>query len=73
VLSPLTGAGCTGLTTFTVDGMDNEVVAGRLWADSTIVVRAIGHPLAVRASASFFNTEDEVDALADAVRGLAPG
>jgi L-cysteine/cystine lyase len=73
VLSPLTGAGCTGLTTFTVDGMDNEVVAGRLWADSTILVRAIGHPLAVRASASFFNTEDEVDALADAVRGLAPG
>jgi len=73
VLSPLKGAGCSGLTTFAVDGMDNEVVAGRLWSDHTILVRAISHPSAVRASASFFNTEDEVDALADAVRGLAPG
>ncbi len=73
VLSPLEGPECSGLTTFSVDGVDNEVVASRLWADDTILVRAISHPQAVRASTSFFNTEDEVDALADAVRGLAPG
>lgn len=73
VLSPMEGPECSGLTTFAVDGLDNEVVAGRLWADNTILVRAISHPQAVRASTSFFNTEAEVDALADAVRGLAPG
>jgi L-cysteine/cystine lyase len=68
VLSPMEGPECSGLVTFAVDGVDNEVVAGRLWSDNTILVRAISHPQAVRASTSFFNTEAEVDALADAVR-----
>lgn len=73
VVSPLEGPACSALTTFAVDGVNNEVVAGMLWTDHRILVRAISYPTAVRASTAFFNTEDEVSALADAVAGLAAG
>ncbi len=73
VLSPMEGPGNSGLVTFALDNVDNEVVTGRLWADHRILVRVIEHPLAVRASTAFFNTEDEVDALAEVVRGLTSG
>ena len=43
----------------------------RLWEDHRIAVRQVGFPSGVRASLHFFNTEDEVDQLAQAVGGLA--
>lgn len=72
VLSPLEGPGCSGLTTFAVEGLPAPDVAASLWdTGEKILVRSISYPSAVRASTSFFNTEEEVDVLADAVRALS--
>lgn len=72
VLSPLEGPECSGLTTFTVQGRTAAEVAARLWeTGEKILVRPISYPSAVRASTSFFNTEEEVEMLADAVKGLS--
>ncbi len=72
VLSPMEGPGRSGLTSFRVEGMEAADVAARLWAgDPHILVRQISYPPAVRASTAFFNTEEEVDILADAVASVA--
>ena len=72
ILSPLEGPECSGLTTFVVEGRPAAEVAARLWdAEEKILVRPISFPSAVRASTSFFNTEEEVDMLADAVGALS--
>ncbi len=72
ILSPLEGPECSGLTTFVVEGRPAAEVAARLWdAEEKILVRPISFPSAVRASTSFFNTEEEVDILADAVGALS--
>jgi selenocysteine lyase/cysteine desulfurase len=41
-----------------------------LWRSSRIILRDIKYPAGLRASLDFFNTEDEVSALVDAVQGL---
>ena len=72
VLSPLEGPECSGLTTFEVEGRSAPDVAARLWeTGEKILVRPISYPSAVRASTSFFNTEEEVDILADAVGAIS--
>ena len=71
VLSPMDGAGRSGLTTFTIAGRDPEETARRLWDTRRIVIRDVKYPACLRASLDFFNTEDEVELLADAVRDLA--
>ena len=72
ILSPLEGPECSGLTTFAVEGRRADEVASRLWeADEKILVRPISFPSAVRASTAFFNTEGEVEKLADAVAAIA--
>lgn len=54
----------SGLVSFTVD--DAEATVERL-ADAGIFVRTLPYPEAVRASVHVFNTEDDVDALLDAL------
>ncbi len=72
ILSPLEGPECSALTTFTVEGRPAAEVAARLWErDEKILVRPISYPSAVRASTSFFNNEEEVEILADAVGALS--
>ena len=72
ILSPLEGPECSGLTTFTVEGRPAAEVAARLWeTEEKILVRPISYPSAVRASTSFFNTEEEVEMLANAVGALS--
>ena len=72
VLSPLEGPECSALTTFAVEGRPAADVTARLWeTDRKILVRSISYPSGVRASTSFFNTEEEVDILADAVGALS--
>ena len=71
VLSPMDGPGQSGLTTFTVAGRDPEQTARQLWDSHRIVIRDVKYPSCLRASLDFFNTEKEVEMLADAVRGLA--
>ena len=71
VLSPTDGPGCSGLVTFTVAGVEPETAVAELWARDNILVRDVSFPAAIRASTHFFNTEEEVMRLADAVRALA--
>ena len=70
VLSPMEGPGRSGLVTFTIAGRDPEETAGELWDTHRIVIRDVKYPSCLRASLDFFNTEGEVEVLADAVRGL---
>lgn len=72
----------SGLVSFTVDGMKPQDVRARL-AQEKIAVGANGVPYTpldmtarglseiVRASVSYLNTDEEIDRLADAVRGIA--
>ena len=72
VLSPMEDddASC-GLVSFRVAGQSADDVVARIWQDHRIVVRQVHYPESIRASLHFFNTEDEVDALARAVAELA--
>ena len=71
VLSPMDGPGHSGLTTFTVEGRDPEATARQLWDSHRIVIRDVKYPSCLRASLDFFNTEAEVELLANAVANLA--
>jgi L-cysteine/cystine lyase len=62
----ITGASHAGLVTFAVGDADPEELARRLVSRS-IVVRAIPRPAAVRLSAGFFVTDDEMTAAVAAV------
>ena len=71
VLSPLDGPGHSGLATFRIDGADHEEASRKLWETDRIVIRSVAYPPSLRLSAAFFNTEDEIDRVATAVRRLA--
>ena len=71
VLSPDDGPLASGLVSFAVRGWEPNALDDHLWEQNRIVVRHIDHPEGIRASLHFFNTEDEVDQLAAAVRDLA--
>lgn len=71
VLSPMDGPGQSGLATFTVAGRNPEETARQMWDEHRIVIRDVKYPACLRASLDFFNTEEEVGVLADAVRGLS--
>ena len=73
VLSPMGGPGSSGLVTFTVAGVDPKTAVEELWTRDNILVRDVPSPSSIRASTHFFNTEEEVTRLADAVRALARG
>ena len=70
IQSPMDGFGATGLVAFSIDGADHEEACLELWRSNRIMVRNISYPASLRASLDFFNTEDEVAALVDAVKGL---
>ena len=70
VLSPMNDTQSAGLVSFAVAGQSADSVVARLWQDHRIVVRQVHYPESVRASLHFFNTEEEVDALARAVAEL---
>ena len=71
VNSPMQADLSSGLVSFSVSGWEPPAVVERLWEDHRIAVRQVGYPSGVRASLHFFNTEDEVDQLAQAVGRLA--
>lgn len=71
VLSPLDGVECSALTTFKMDGVDSNKATSKLWKNDKIVVRAIESQKAIRVSTAFFNTEDEIQKLVDAIKQLS--
>ena len=70
VVSPTEDRASCGLTSFQVKGMAPDDVVARMWDDHRIVVRQVSELKCVRAATHAFNTEDEVDKLVDAIRGL---
>ena len=71
VLSPLDGSECSALTTFKMDGVDSNKATSKLWKNDKIVVRAIESQKAIRVSTAFYNTEDEIQKLVDAIKQLS--
>jgi len=71
VTSPPAGPTACGLVTFAVAGWENPALVAQLWERYKIVIRAVNYPAGVRAAVDFFNTEDEIDYLVDAVRALS--
>ena len=71
IYSPMEPGLSSGLVSFALAGWEPPAAVARLWDDHRIVVRQVGYPPGIRASFHFFNTEDEVDRLAQAVKGLA--
>ena len=74
-----------GIVTFSVEGVDAPDVAGALrqggvnvsvlpasWSPADFAARGLGDAI-VRASAHYYNTEDELDRLVSGVRALADG
>lgn len=70
ITSPLEGPGCSGLVTFSVEGWEPRDLVNALEAEHSISIRAVSDPANVRMSLAFFNTEGEVDGVAEAVRGM---
>ena len=64
--------GIAGLVSFTVAGMEPEQVTVAL-EDKGFFIRHVEFPAANRISTGFYNTEDEIDAVAAAIGELAGG
>jgi L-cysteine/cystine lyase len=58
----------SGLVSWTMEGQDPARVASRLLDEHGICIRTVPAPAALRASFHFFNTAEEVDRLAGALR-----
>ena len=67
VIAPMERRQSSGLVSFAVGDHSPDAVVARLWNNHRIVVRQVGYPQGIRASLHFFNTEEEVDRLAQAV------
>lgn len=60
-----------GLVSVAVDGMEPDEVTKALWDNHRIVGRNVASPAAVRLSTAPFNTEEEMDLTAAAIREIA--
>ena len=70
VLTPLSRNHSAGLITFHLQGKEQSKVAEALW-DKGIITRHTTTPPGVRASAAYFNTRQDFERLAAALRSLA--
>jgi selenocysteine lyase/cysteine desulfurase len=62
-----------GIVAFEIPGIDSRELAAKLAGDFAISVRAIRHAsgfAAVRASTHIYNTHDEIDRLASALKRI---
>jgi cysteine desulfurase/selenocysteine lyase len=73
LLSPTARAGSSGLVSFAVEGVEPEVIVDRLWDEDSVVLRTVRNPDGVRFSFAWFNTEDEVDRVLEAIRKIGTG
>ena len=63
-------AGANGILTFTVAGKDDKEVVTYLQQEYSIQIRNIPDIKALRVSTGFYNTEDEIDILPQALRRM---
>ena len=71
VLSPRDKLLSSGLTAFQIQGLEPDEAVDKLWRDHNIVSRQVKGISAVRISTHFFNTDDELAYLTDAVRQIS--
>ena len=71
VLSPMERGGSSGLVSFAIDGIEPADAVTRLWEQHQIVARQVGFPSGIRVALHFFNTEEEVEQVVEAVRRMA--
>ena len=71
VLSPVDGASSSGLVSFVVDGVEPKAAVTRMWERHRIVARSVDYPSGIRVSLHFFNTEEEVGRVVEAVSELS--
>jgi selenocysteine lyase/cysteine desulfurase len=69
--SPMDRQSSSGLVTFNISGVEPESLVSYLWEQHSIVARRVEYPPSVRVSLHFFNTEEEVAILVEAVRQRA--
>ena len=70
MISPLNRDSSSGLVSFALEGISPVDAVSRLWERHRIVVRPVTFPPGIRVSLHFFNTEEEVEQVVDAVRSL---
>lgn len=70
LLCPMVRQDSTGLVTLTIDGIAPEEAVTRLWQEHRIVCRQVSFPPGLRISLHFFNTEEEVEQVVGALKGL---
>ena len=71
--SPVDWKDSSGLVTFTYEGWDGVELSQRLWNDFQLIQRRVQVPNGVRISCAYFNTQDDLDRLFDALRKLRRG
>ena len=71
ILSPMTRENSSGLVSFNIEGWVPEEAVAKFWENHQIVCRQVAFPKCIRASMHFFNTEEEVDLMLNAVSELA--
>lgn len=73
VVTPAKWQESSGIVTFTVAGLAGEDVSRTLWHSDRITQRRVEVPSAVRASCTYFTSEDDVIRLGQAVDRIARG
>jgi L-cysteine/cystine lyase len=73
VYSPFNPDSSSGLVTFAIDGSDPESSVEKLWNNHHIVGRKVAKPAGIRLALDFFNTEEEIDIVCEAIRELSEG
>lgn len=58
-----------GLVSFNVEGIDPPTLVQKLW-ERNIIIRSIPHPPCARLSAGFYNTEEDIDRVVEAIADL---
>ena len=73
VYSPFNPDTSSGLVTFSIDESDPESSVEKLWEKHHIVGRKVAKPAGIRLAVDFFNTEEEIEIVCEAIRGLSEG
>ena len=68
VITPMEYKNSGGLVSFMIEGINNEETVKELYEKKKIIIRSISIPKCLRASVHYFNTEDEIDRLVEALR-----
>lgn len=71
IITPERWEESSGIVSFTIDGYGGVDASSILWNDHRIAQRRVESPSAVRVSATYFTSSDDIDRLCDAVESLA--